>query len=284
MGREIEAPAAGRRLVPALWIGGVALALYTYQALLVRPLGLPDGPGGERASTLFFMLFSLLHASYTLSWRSTLIFFALSASISWAFEQVGVATGLIYGAYHYSDVLGPRLGHVPLLIPLAWFMMIYPSYLLANLIAQGEPLAPARNLRHAAGLALLSAAIMTAWDLLVDPLMSGPVGAWTWEQGGLYFGVPLHNYVGWLLTTFTIYLIYRLVEQRLGPRPQGPLTRGISLLAVAAYLLILVPYLFSTLPGGVKWIGGAAMAVPAAWALFRLPGQGTGQPASEGQP
>jgi hypothetical protein len=40
-------------------------------------------------------------------------FFAISAIVSYAMEETGVRTGFIYGAYHYSDLLGTKLGHVP---------------------------------------------------------------------------------------------------------------------------------------------------------------------------
>ncbi len=41
--------------------------------------------------------------------------------VSLLFESVGVATGWIYGAYHYAQLLGPLLlGLVPYLIPLSW--------------------------------------------------------------------------------------------------------------------------------------------------------------------
>jgi putative membrane protein len=56
---------------------------------------------------------------------------------------------------------------------------------------------------------------MAAWDLVVDPILSGPtVGAWVWERGGPYYGVPLQNSLGWIVTTFTVYLLYRAVERR----------------------------------------------------------------------
>jgi Carotenoid biosynthesis protein len=47
----------------------------------------------------------------------------LAVVVSWAFEKVGIATGLIYSPYHYSARLGVKLGAVPVIIPLAWFMM-----------------------------------------------------------------------------------------------------------------------------------------------------------------
>jgi uncharacterized membrane protein len=120
------------------------LSIFVYEGavrLLLQPwLTLPSIMGGVNTQTLILVLFSLTHALYALGWRHTLVFFTTSAVISWAFEQVGVATGAIYGPYHYTDVLGVRLGHVPLLIPLAWFMMIYPSYVIANLIADATRL------------------------------------------------------------------------------------------------------------------------------------------------
>jgi putative membrane protein len=73
---------------------------------------------------------------------------------------------------------------------------------------------------------------MTAWDLVVDPILSGPtVGAWVWERGGSYYGVPLQNSLGWIVTTFTIYVLYRSVErhwtlQRLEPLLSRPWRRG----------------------------------------------------------
>ncbi|MBI5563792.1 MAG: carotenoid biosynthesis protein, partial [Chloroflexi bacterium] len=127
-----------------LWISAVSLALFLYKGvirlLLLPVVVLPDlPPGGIDVSTTLILISSFAHALYALGARHTLIFAALSAVISWTFEQVGVATGAIYGPYHYTDYLGFKLGHVPLLIPMAWFMMIYPSYVIANLIADGQP-------------------------------------------------------------------------------------------------------------------------------------------------
>ena len=146
------------------------LIIFVYEGavrMLLQPVDhLPSIFGGVNSQTLILVLFSLTHALYALGWRHTLVFFASSAVISWAFEQVGVATGAIYGPYHYTDVLGVKLGHVPLLIPLAWFMMIYPSYVIANLIADDRPIGSRGSLKHIVWLSFLSAAVMTAWDLV----------------------------------------------------------------------------------------------------------------------
>jgi uncharacterized membrane protein len=81
-------------------------------------------------------------------------------------------------------------------------------------------------------MALMSAIVMTAWDMIMDPIMVR-MGFWVWEVEGPYFGVPLHNYVGWLATTFTIFLLYRLIAPRLGRMPDIIVPR--SLIPQAAW-------------------------------------------------
>ena len=173
------------------------------------------------------LLFSLLHASYMLGWRKALQFFSLCTFISWGFEHTGVATGMIFGNYHYSDKLGYKLGHVPVVIPLIWFMMMYPSYIIANLIGNGRPTGDQGSTGRIIWLSLLGAVTVTAWDLAVDPVFSN-LGFWTWADGGPYFGVPLHNFAGWLMTTFTIFFVYRLWERQTGIQPMGPVTTPLT--------------------------------------------------------
>ena len=252
------------------------LAIFIYEGVL-RPIlaplvRLPSFPGGLDVLTVLLMLFSLSHAAYALGWRHALVFFVLTAGISWAYEQVGVETGLIYGRYHYTDILGVKIGHVPVLIPIAWFMMIYPSYVIANLIAGGPAVGSRGSLGRVVWLALLSAMVMTAWDLVIDPILSGPaVRAWVWEEGGPYFGIPAQNYVGWMLTTFTVYMLYRLYERRQGSLPAGPLPVGVAVLPVIAYTAMMLSNLFSGgAPGAVHVIAPFAMGIPILAALGRL--------------
>ena len=252
------------------------LALFAYDGVL-RPLlaglvALPVIPGGLNSLTVILLLFSLWHASYALGVRLTLAFFAITAITSLIFEEVGVATGLIYGPYHYTSTLGPWLGTVPILIPLAWFMMVYPSYVLANIILDGGPVGSPGGRGHLVGLVLLGALIMTAWDLVVDPILSGPsIGAWVWEGGGPYFGVPVQNYVGWIATTFTVYLLYRSVERRWTPRPVGPLTNGPSGMPIIAYAAMMLANMLSgAAPAAIAVVAPIAMGMPVVAGLVGL--------------
>src|ERR1035437_2190017 len=271
-----EAWRSNNRARVLLTLAVALLAIFAYDGV-VRPLlhglvRLPVLTGSLEVLTSVVALFSLSHAWYSLGGRLTLVFFGLSAVISWAYEQVGVATGLVYGAYHYTDYLGVKLGHVPLLIPLAWFMMVYPSYVIANLVVERRAIGTRPGAAALVRLACIGAVVITAWDLVIDPILSGPtIRAWVWATGGPYVGIPIQNYLGWLLTTFTVYLTYRAIEQRVRPSPAGALSVRVAALPVAAYGLMLAADLLSGVTPTALWlIGPAVMAPPLIIAAWRL--------------
>src|SRR6202046_559853 len=124
---------------------------------------------GNVGFTLVFVLVSLIHCPALEGLRRTSAFFAISAIVSYMMEEIGVRTGFIYGAYHYSNLLGAKLGHVPVIIPLAWFMMIYPSWMVANALMRGVG---TRGIAGLITIALVAALVMTAWDTVMDPGMA----------------------------------------------------------------------------------------------------------------
>jgi uncharacterized membrane protein len=206
-----------------LWRVWVVVLFWAYTLLntyfVLTPVLGDAPPAAYLLVPLLLGGFSLCHAVYMLGLRHALLFFVLSAVTSLAFEAVGVATGAIYGPYHYTDRLGPQLFDVPLVVPAAWFMVIYPSYALANYLSDGCVVSrPRPGLFRLLGLTALSAMLMTAWDLAVDPQMV-MYGHWVWHVEGAYFGIPAQNFVGWLATTLTVYLAYRALEARWPPRP-----------------------------------------------------------------
>ncbi len=233
-----------------LWI----YALATVYFVLGPMLGLPGHGAGASLLTLIGFAFALAHSRAGRGCPRTMLLLALTFVVSLLFETVGGATGWIYGPYHYSDMLGPRfLGLVPYLIPVAWFMMVYPSHIVAQVLIGGRSSGRWRDL---VALAAVAAVVMTAWDLLMDPMMSR-IGFWTWEVEGAYFGVPLQNYAGWLVTTFTVYLLYELLAPLLrglaGERP-GP---RFGRMALWAYLITWLGNSVGALRLG---LGGAALA------------------------
>ncbi|MBN1994100.1 MAG: carotenoid biosynthesis protein [Anaerolineae bacterium] len=119
--------------------------------------------------------------------------------LTWGVEAVGSATGLPFGAYHYTDKLQPQLAHVPLLIPLAWLMMLPPAWAVAYQLT---------GTTRGWAFVGVSALALTAWDLFLDPQMVA-WGLWVWENPGGYFGIPWSNYLGWLLASALITALLR---------------------------------------------------------------------------
>lgn len=185
-------------------------------------------------STLFFFLFALTHGWRTLGARRLLTLLGLTFVIALVLESVGVLTGWPYGPYHYTNRLGPRLlGLVPIPILLAWFMMVYA----AQQVVEGTTasLLPSRlTFPWAAWLVFLEAMALTAWDLVMDPLMVSRAH-WVWEVRGAYFGIPVQNYVGWMLTGILIYGTYYAIHRH--PVPPDDRDRAWQALPVLAYTL-----------------------------------------------
>jgi uncharacterized membrane protein len=156
---------------------------------------------------------SFVHMVETHGVRRAVLMAAAAFAITLTAELIGVSTGVLFGNYTYSDQLGLKVfGLVPLVIPLAWLMMLYPAFETAALLLPRPPARAQRSLRTLgtnALLALTAAAAMTAWDLSLDPRMVSD-GNWTWRNGGspAYFGIPLSNFAGWLVTAFVIYLLW----------------------------------------------------------------------------
>jgi putative membrane protein len=113
--------------------------------------------------------------------------------ISLLSELSGTTLGIPFGSYSYSTLLSPMwLGHVPVVIPLSWFYMAVPSYLLAT-----SALGSSARTVWRVGLASL---ILLSWDLALDPAMSHATRYWLWEGTGPYYGMPWLNLFGWYVT------------------------------------------------------------------------------------
>ena len=241
-----------------------------------------------------FALFTFTHSVVMLGWERALVLLALCTFLSFGAEFVGQSTGLIFGPYYYTSLLGPKiLGRVPVLIPFAWYMMFYPSYVVTNLLAESKPVSEQSGTAWLLWVSALSAMVMTAWDLTMDPIMSfhpcqagsirclptvldeNVIGhpAWVWVKGGEHFGVPLLNYRGWLLTAFVVFVTYRLIERRLAHRPwRGGHTKLMAFLPVLAFgmMAFVDTWLGNPKVGDIHLISPFAMGIPFLFAGFNL--------------
>jgi len=234
----------------------IIFAILTIYNLVSMYAGVPYQPFFTPLLTLLAFTFAIQHGSQNLGWKHTLLLLGLTFAISLLFECVGVATGKVYGPYYYTDKLGYKfLGLVPLLIPVAWFMMTYPSYVIASRLVPSFKSTQTWKL----AVASVGAVVMTAWDLVMDPMMVAG-GHWVWEEPGAYFGIPLQNYLGWFLTTFVTFWLF-LSLARIHPR-QDSSNDSFNQLPILSYAIlgistILTDFLFGL--GGPALVGIFAM-------------------------
>jgi putative membrane protein len=247
----------------------VVAAFVLYIARHSTVLALAGEQPGLVEAGLLITAFALVHALHLLGWQRAIAFFAICAVLSWVAEQHSILSGNV-GEYYYTDVLGPKLGQVPYIIPLTWFVMMYPSHVMANLIVEHEPAARRETIPLAMWLAFLTAVMMTAWDLALDPYMVGKVGAWVWVDGGPYFGVPFANYFGWIHVVFLINLVYRLVARRLPWAPIGRVHPAVALLPIGIYAMNTLSSMISGSPAETRLIAAFAMGIPVWMALTRI--------------
>jgi putative membrane protein len=151
----------------------------------------PDVKGasmGSYVSTLLIALPSAVALFRYLGLRKGVLSLLALSIFGYAIEGIGVTTGFPYGAFYYGDALGPSLaGLVPYLLPLS-----YTPLVVGAVAASWGTRLP---LLH-----VLYATLLLVWmDAVLDP-GAASLGFWVWPQGGGYFGVPLSNYAGWLLS------------------------------------------------------------------------------------
>jgi len=118
---------------------------------------------------------------------------ALGALVTYTYavEYTGAETGLPYGEFSYGVSLGPMLGPIPYALPLFFIPLVLNSYLLCLLVLGDR----ARSLPVRL---LAVSATVVAVDLVLDPAAVA-LGFWSFAEGS-YYGVPLMNYAGWVLS------------------------------------------------------------------------------------
>jgi len=125
---------------------------------------------------------------------------------SYGIEYLGATTGVPYGEFSYEVPLGPMLfDTIPVGLPVFFIPLVLNSYLLCLLLL-GE------KARLAAIRLPAVAAMVVAVDLILDPAAVA-LGFWQFAEGG-YYGVPLANYAGWVLSAIIATVLIDIAFRR----------------------------------------------------------------------
>jgi putative membrane protein len=256
-----------RRLVHvvfALFAGGILFSLAGMLALkLVPQSGAVFGPYLPQLMRwpTFLYLATLPLATFVafqprLGWGRGVAVLVWGTAVGATAELIGTKTGIPFGAYGYSDFLGPKiLDRVPYGIPPSW----YASSLMSFAFATAMGLTRLRRVT-------VAAVFMLCWDIALDPAMSAGFPVWLWTDTGPFYGMPWTNFTGWYATSLLIMAGYELLF-RGRALEAGPwegriwLVNGLFFVGICA-IALLVP---ATIVGTVA----VGMPVALAWYFGR---------------
>jgi putative membrane protein len=201
-----------------------------------------------------FLLLHLAGASALLGWRRTAAFTLITWGVALAAEHSSIRTGIPFGWYYYIPRTADRelwIAGVPFFDSLSFSFLLVASYGLAWFLlagssrcnfefrisnfefrtaqsAMGNPQSEmfCSGVRPRLGWAphlILTSMLFVLIDVVIDPValrgdrwFLGQI--YGYPEPGLYFGVPLANFLGWGVVGVTATALYQLLESRLAGR------------------------------------------------------------------
>ncbi|WP_454063877.1 carotenoid biosynthesis protein [Candidatus Nitrospira salsa] len=246
-----------------------------------------------RPYVFLFLGMSLFSAIRLLGWRRTSWMFGLTWVIAFLCEFSSTRNGFPFGDYYYTgSTIGQELylSNIPFMDSLSFTFLLYASYCLA--------LTFVLSVRHAGVVSewdfnvqdrtswpvvMLTTLFMMFIDIVIDPValrgdrwFLGLIYGYT--HPGVYFGVPLENFLGWATVGFLSIGLYCVADRHHWfdislPQQQ---VGGNLLLGVGLYYLVLLFNLLVTFLIGETLIGlvGCLIYLPISLLItFRIFGQ-----------
>ena len=186
---------------------------------VVRFPGSPGQSAASYAATIAIATPAVVALFRYMGARRAAVALLVLSVFGYVIEGFGVATGLPYGSFFYGEALGPKLfGLAPYILPVSYVPLV-----IGAVAATGS--------RGILSWILKSALLLTLIDGVLDP-GAASLGFWVWPEGGPYYGVPVSNYLGWLLSGALGSFLLLAAGRWNGPPPPGLLD---SIIVAAAF-------------------------------------------------
>jgi hypothetical protein len=178
-----------------------------------------------RPYVFVFLLVYLLGCSMHLGLKRAVSFCIAGYIIAWLSEYSSIHNGIPYGYYYYiENTKGKELWvlGVPFFDSLSYVFLAYASFSMALVVLapvlrrEGKIyLLETRKIRNSVYTNILGAIFFVYLDIIIDPVtllgdrwFLGSI--YGYPQRGIYFGVTVSNFIGWLIVGFL--LIYALIK------------------------------------------------------------------------
>ena len=183
-----------------------------------------------RPYVFIFLLIYLVGCSIHLGLRRALFFCVAGYAITWLSEYSSIHNGFPYGYYRYIEATKAKelwVFGVPFMDSLSYVFLTYASFSMAVVV-----LSPVRStkgfcyvletkkIRNSLPATALGALFMTYLDIIIDPValrgdkwFLGKIHEY--PGGGVYFGVPISNFIGWFLVGFALIFTLQRIDRYL---------------------------------------------------------------------
>jgi uncharacterized membrane protein len=217
--------------------------------MILGLLGLLGGSLLLRPYVFAFFAVYLVAAAAEWGWRRATTFTVLAGGIAFLAEFASTRIGIPFGLYHYTGSTDGRelyLANVPFFDPLSFTFLAYASLGLARWLLERSSRWTGGRPPGRVALAVTAGLLMMWLDLVIDPLA---VRGDRWFLGrifyypepGLYFGVPIANFIGWAIVGTVIAAAWLNLQPRIGGVPPAWASRlpGRSARPLWLYYLVL---------------------------------------------
>lgn len=226
-----------------------------------------------RPYVFIFLAAFLLIGAHLTGWRRTGYFMIITWVVAFLCEFSSTRTGIPFGWYFYTgSTIGQELyiADIPFMDSLSFVFLLFSSYCMALAFLLPASRTGSVLIRMQFSLAartgwpvvVLTTVFFTFIDIIIDPVT---IRGDRWFLGklyyypdpGIHFGIPVANYIGWIIVGLLSLLLYLSVDRKVSAglaqhHPDGESVTRWVLMGCGLYYGVLVFNLAVTF-----WIGEA---------------------------
>ncbi len=206
-----------------------------------------------------------------LGMKRIIVFTVLAYVIAFISEVSSTRIGIPYGYYYYTgETHGKELfiSNVPLMDSLSYSFLGYFSYSLALLMfspvtRKGWKIELQNPPWYSKKVLFVSAILFVLQDVLIDPVslrgskwFLGQI--YYYPEKGVYFGVPLSNFLGWFLVGLAIIYCFQKLDWKMGWSTE---CAGSALMGPAFYFINMIFILSVTFYIGEYLLGIISLSI-----------------------
>ncbi|WP_153345385.1 carotenoid biosynthesis protein [Nocardia aurantia] len=199
----------------------------------------PVATAGEAIQALALVIVAAVSAWTAYRARGLVVFVAIAAVVSFLAEACSIATGFPFGHYTHHTA-GPAPLGVPIPVVAGWVVLAWLAWTVARALTRGE--SGVIETRDRFTTPLVAAFVLGGYDFVLDPVAGTVRGLYSYASPSGQFGVPLTNFLGWLLTGWVICQLFALVERRVLPAQSTTVRAGLLVPCLIWLLSAFVPY------------------------------------------